>query len=297
MARRSLIDTLLVPRIAALLDELPAALAGDRGAVHRSRVASRRLREVLPPMRDVLPRHAAERARLAVRRVTRALGSVRELDVAIGLFDELAEAHGLAAAARQVVRRTMVRERDATLGRLRTALPARRGERLKATLAVLVAQTGPDLAAVARLTSAVDRRVARRGGRVRKALDRAGSLYVPERLHKVRIAVKQLRYALEVAGDARRSRTTARVAQLRAIQDLLGRAHDLHVLGERVRRVQTRVIRTSRSTAAELGRLAAVIDEACRTEHAAFMSRRAGLVTLCDALDAPPAQSRRQSVA
>jgi CHAD domain-containing protein len=143
----------------------------------------------------------------------------------------------------------------------------------------------------------VDRRVARRGRGVRQALERAGALYVPERLHRVRIAVKQLRYALEVAGHARRSRATARVTQLRAIQDLLGRAHDLHVLGERVRHVQVRVIRTSRTIASELGRLAAALDEACRTEHAAFMSRRAGLVTLCDAIEAPPAPARRWSVA
>ena len=137
MARRSLINTLLVPRIAALLEPLPAALAGENVAVHQARVGSRRLREVLTPMRGVLAAHAAERARDEVRRVTRALGPVRELDVAIALFDELAEAHGLAPAARLAVRRTMVRDRDAAQRRLRAALPPRRQERLAAALAAL----------------------------------------------------------------------------------------------------------------------------------------------------------------
>ena len=295
MARRSLIDTLLAPRIAALLEPLPAAVAGDTVAVHRARVGSRRLREVLAPMRVVLPAPVAKRARGEVRHVTRALGPVRELDVAIALFDELAEAHGLAPAARLALRRTMVRDRDAAQRRLRAALTPRRQQRLAATLAAL---SGPDPTdAKVRLTAAVDRRARRRSQRLRQALDRAGAVYVAEPLHRVRIAVKQLRYALEVAGHARRSRATARVTQLRDIQELLGRAHDLHVLGERVRQVQLRVIRTSRTTAAELGRLAAALDEACRAEHAAFMSRRAGLFTLCAAIAAPPAEPGRQSVA
>jgi CHAD domain-containing protein len=294
MARRSPIDLLLAPRRAALLDTLPLALEGDVTAVHRARVASRRLREVLAPMRGLLHDGAAEGARLEVRRVTRALGPVRELDVAIALFDELATRHALGAAARAAVLRAMTRDRDRAQRRMRGALTARRRERLGATLADLHDAAGPD--AAARLLAAVNARVVRRGRRVRQALERAGALYVPERLHQVRIAVKQLRYALEVAGDLRRGRPSARVTQLRRIQDLLGRAHDLHVLAERVRQVQSAVVRMSRTTAAGLGALADVLDDDCRTVHAAFMSRRHGLVTLCDAIEAG-ATPRRQSVA
>jgi CHAD domain-containing protein len=294
MARRSLTDTLLAPRIAALLEALPAALAGDVTAVHQSRVSSRRLREVLPPMRDLLPAGTAEAARGEVRRVTRALGPVRELDVALALFEEQAAAHHVEAAARLAVTRALTRDRDRARRQMRTALTARRQARLTAALAALATPEPGD--AAARLLSAVNARIARRGRQVRRALDRTGALYVPERLHRVRIAVKQLRYALEVAGDARGHRPSARVAQLRRIQDLLGRAHDLHVLAERVRQVQTAVVRATRVTAAELGRLALALDDTCRAEHAAFMSRRQGLVTLCDAIEAA-ATPRRQSVA
>ncbi len=294
MARRSLIATLLAPRIAALRDTLPAALEGDATAVHRARVGSRRLREVLAPLRELFTDEAAERARGEVRRVTRALGPVRELDVAIALFDELAARHALDAAARLAVVRAMTGDRDRAQRQMRAALTARRHERLVATLDALGDPHSAD--AAVRLSAAVNARVARRGRRVRAALDRAGALYVPERLHRVRIAVKQLRYALEVAGDLRRGRPSARVTQLRRIQDLLGRAHDLHVLAERVRQVQTAVVRTSRPTAASLGRLADALDDDCRTVHAAFMSRRRGLVTLCDAIEAG-ATPRQQSVA
>ncbi|MGD9904955.1 MAG: CHAD domain-containing protein [Vicinamibacterales bacterium] len=296
MARPSPIEALVAPRVRALLEVLPNAVAGQTEPVHRARVASRRLRELLPPLRAAVAAGAADRARAEVRRVTRALGPVRELDVALALFDELATAHGLRAGARQVVVRAMTRDRDAALRRAQRALPERRQVKLAAALAAL---DGPMPAvALDGVQAAVDDRVARRVARVRKALHRAGAMYVPERLHQIRIAVKQLRYALEVAATVRRSRAAARIAQLRDVQDLLGRAHDLHVLAERIRRVQTGVVRTSRATAAELERLLTRIDIACRAEHAAFMSRRAALLALCDAVQPlGAAPDRRQSVA
>jgi CHAD domain-containing protein len=295
MARASLNDALLAPRITALREMLPAALAGDVSAVHQSRVASRRLREVLPPLRDVLPHGAADRAKVEVRRVTRALGATRELDVAIALFESLVEAHGLDDAAAAAVRRSLATARAGAQRRLKAALPPRRRHKLESALEALAGHEPAD--AMERAQRAAGARVARRGRRLRKALDEAGAIYVPERLHQVRIAVKKLRYALEVTADLRGVRTPARVTQLRHIQDLLGRAHDLHVLGERLRTVQIGVVRTSRRTASALGRLARTIDTACRAEHAAFMSRRAGLLTLCASLAASPASPRRRATA
>src|SRR5262245_28849831 len=62
--------------------------AGDVDALHRSRVATRRLREALPLVKG----RGRERRRLRrdLRRVTRALGPVRELDVALALAGALA---------------------------------------------------------------------------------------------------------------------------------------------------------------------------------------------------------------
>jgi len=297
MSRRSLIDALLAPRIAALLDTLPAAVGGDVEGVHRARVASRRLREVLPPLAGVLPANAVHEARVDVRRVTRALGPVRELDVALALFDDLAGAHPLGAPAASAVRRRLGRARDAARRHARASLSASRQRQLAADLEALTTVAPAD--AAARIGTAVDARVLRRVAAVRSALHASGAMYVPERLHQVRIAVKRLRYALEVAVAARRTRATARLTSLKDLQDLLGRAHDLHVLGERIREVQTGVVRVSRATAADLEGLVTRIDIACRAEHAAFMTRRAGLRALCDALDPPAAAtaSRRSSVA
>jgi CHAD domain-containing protein len=159
------------------------------------------------------------------------------------------------------VTRALTRARDRAARRMRAELTARRRAKLEAALSALDAPETTDAAPW--LLVAIGARVGRRGRRLRRALEHAGAIYVPERLHQVRIAVKQLRYALEVAGEARHARTSARVTQLRRIQDLLGRAHDLHVLAARVRQVQTAVVRTSRATAAELGRLALALDEPC----------------------------------
>ena len=65
----------------------PAVLAGDAGAVHRARVATRRLREILPMLEA--HRRATRKLRRDLRAVTRALGPVRELDVALGLVIRL----------------------------------------------------------------------------------------------------------------------------------------------------------------------------------------------------------------
>lgn len=293
MARRSPIDTLLGTRIAALDTAVPAALGGEPVAVHQARVASRRLREVVPILAPVAP--SAGRAGEAVRRVTRALGPVRELDVTTALYAEwtgTAPRHPLAHAA---VGRALARGRATAIGAMRRALSPAQRAKLRLALDTLVRDASG--VPVAEVSAAVQARVAQRARRVVRALERLGILYAPERLHAVRIAVKQLRYALEVSGRLRRVPTAASLRQLRGIQETLGRAHDLHVLGEHLRQVEARLVTRSRPAAADLRRVAADIDEACRALHAAFLTRRAALRALATTLLTPAAPARRRTAA
>src|SRR4030095_12375804 len=62
--------------------------AGDSEALHRSRVAARRLREALPLVKG--RGREGRRLRRELRRVTRVLGPVRELEVALTLATTLA---------------------------------------------------------------------------------------------------------------------------------------------------------------------------------------------------------------
>ena len=78
------------PWIAAargLAEAWPGVIVGEAQAVHRARVATRRLREALPVLDG--DHRGIRRLRKDLRALTRALGPVRELDVTLGLVVRL----------------------------------------------------------------------------------------------------------------------------------------------------------------------------------------------------------------
>ncbi len=291
MARRPTLDTLLTTRLSALTATLPAALAGDAGAVHQARVASRRLREVLPALEAAGVR-AAARVVVKVRRVTRALGAARDCDVALGHLTELVTRHPVSPLALSAASRHVRRDRELALREARRVLTPARLRRLFASLESLKVPGHVESDDLARVVRA---RVQRRARDLGEALGRLGGVYVPGRLHRVRIAVKRLRYALEASAVSAAPSTQLR--QLRAIQELLGRAHDLHVLAARLRHSQTRIVGRSRRAARELGNLADVLDTECRQLHAVFVTRKAALAALVEALRLVPTVAKVRSVA
>ncbi len=281
MARRLSIQALLGPRVAALADVIAPALAGDPTAVHQARVASRRLREVLPVLvADGLGQTSGIGRK--VRRVTRALGSVRELDVAAGHFDEAMTAHPVSAAAQNAARQWLKRERATALRQARATLTPARRARMSSQLAAL--SDGAARVTTDETVGAIQARVVERARDVERAVGRVGGVYAPGRLHAARIAVKRLRYALETSGAVQGSRVSTQLRQLRVVQDLLGRAHDLHVLAALLADVQLRVVPRSRAAARDLAGLAGALDQECRQLHAAFMSRRKALIALSASL-------------
>src|SRR5207244_13317395 len=78
---------LLKRRLDRLTRPLPALEHGDVPALHRARCGTRRLREVLPMLQ--LDPDVARKLSRRLRKITRRLGSVRELDVLLILIDEL----------------------------------------------------------------------------------------------------------------------------------------------------------------------------------------------------------------
>src|SRR5258705_50504 len=79
---------LLRPRLERFTRLLQEVEAGDVRALHRTRVASRRLREVLPVLQ--LDHDVARKLNRRLRKITSRLGTVREFDVLLSLIDELA---------------------------------------------------------------------------------------------------------------------------------------------------------------------------------------------------------------
>jgi CHAD domain-containing protein len=263
-----------------LLDALPAATSGDSLSVHRARVASRRLREVLPVIADAAGAHHLGRANKDVRRITRALGPIRELDVALGHLQEVGPRTGVPARTLAHVRRHLNAERQRQRRAMLDVITPRAAARLKARVGSPPSTPPTGLGNAAEIHSA-RRRAARRAVRLRIEIGRAGGLYNSERLHAVRVATKKLRYALEVDRELTRSRAAARINRLKSLQDELGRIHDFEILVEHTREVQATLAGVDRQAATELDGLVRTLEADCRDGHAKFLRDRATIQAVC----------------
>jgi CHAD domain-containing protein len=128
----------------------------------------------------------------------------------------------------------------------------------------------------------VIKRSIRRALALQVAIDNAGGIYLPDRLHQVRIAVKKLRYVLEIARDLSRSRASARIRLLKSVQDLLGRMHDLEMLIMRIRALQGSDRAPTLRVSADLDRLVRRLETECRQLHVRYMGYKKKLLELCD---------------
>lgn len=220
----------------ALKRHLPGAVKGDDRAVHRARVASRRLRESVPVLSAGLKGSKGRKARRKIRRLTGALGMVRELDVALKVVDELAAAGDVPRAAIDELRAHVLAERqhrrDVMLERLDALDTEKLGRRLNSVCDAL------SRAENMHWRELLGKRLLKRAKRLTAAADEAGHLYAPERLHQVRIAAKKLRYGLELAVDAGVGAAAPLVRTLKRVQEMLGRVQDLQILREHVTALQ-----------------------------------------------------------
>ncbi|MEO5897401.1 MAG: CHAD domain-containing protein [Vicinamibacterales bacterium] len=254
----------------ALHRYLPAAVAGDDVGVHQARVASRRLREAVPVLAGRLKGSKAGKARRKIRRLTQALGAVRELDVTLILLDELSASDELSKAALQDVRLHVMSERsekrEAMLSKLADVDARKLDRRLQSVAAAVL------LDAEQTWRQELGARLLKRSKRLVAAIDQAGSLYAPEPLHQVRIAAKKLRYGLELAADGGLTSAAGVLRTLKRTQDNLGRLHDLQILQAHVAAVQAAP--AGRAVPHEgLGAIGGRIEEQCRRLHGKYVAQ------------------------
>jgi CHAD domain-containing protein len=270
-SRTPRVTTLLLQRLSkALARHVPNAAAGDLRGVHQARVTSRRLREAVPVLATGLEGSKAGKAQRKIRRLTRALGTVRELDVTLGLLDRLARSPQLSRPAVEDVRAHVIAERD-----------SRRAEMLKRLDRVNLEKLGRRLASVgAALEKATEEpwrkalsgQLLKRSRRLGKAIDEAGHIYAPEGLHQVRIAAKKLRYGLELAADSGTKQAAPHVRTMKRVQDTLGKLHDLQVLQSHVATVQSAPQPGRTPSRAALEALARNIEDQCRHLHGRYVA-------------------------
>jgi CHAD domain-containing protein len=285
-------------RLTAFAREIDDVVGGSVDALHRARVASRRLRELLPLLG--LDGDSARKLNRQLRKITRQLGDVRELDVLIKLIDELERSRRYSPAALTTLSQVIGRKRDAARERLAAKLPAsklirlanrlERAVRSRESAGAKVRERDPIHARRAWLF-ALDARLARRAARLHETIAMAGALYAPEPLHDVRIALKKLRYTAELSLEAGRLRAAGDVATLKASQDLLGRLHDYDVLIAAGRDVQASLVRPELNGWRELTRLVHRIEDECREMHARYMRDRAALLAIATRIGAAHART------
>ncbi|HEV3214968.1 MAG TPA: CHAD domain-containing protein [Vicinamibacterales bacterium] len=265
-------DRLWRKRLDALRAVWPAFLAGNHDALHKTRVASRRIREALPIVGAAARPDRVKKLRRKLRALTRHLGPIRELDVEIGMLEKQAEnGENVSAAALSVVRREVASERHTLRDRLGKQPPVADLKRTVRKLERIAAAKEGGSQDVA-WRSALATTLMKRARRLKAALEDAGPLYAPERIHGVRIAAKKLRYALEIADEAGQPGAKTLVRVLRRQQDRLGRLHDLQALLKHVRGAQASP--RAGEHLAELIAYADTLDRDCRQLHAQFVEGR-----------------------
>jgi CHAD domain-containing protein len=282
---------LLKKRVDPFTRVLPAVEQGDVRALHRARVASRRLRELLPMLQ--LEPSRARKLNRRLRRVTMRLGTVRELDVLLLLIDELHVSRRARSGGLSRVGIAVAKSRDEARKRLATKLPiadmSRLGRKLDRLVEELHAtETSGSRTAARAWRWAVDARVAVRASRLAEAIQEAGAVYLPERLHAVRIALKKLRYAVELLAELGAGVLPADLRALKRGQDLLGRMHDLQVLMTSVRTVQASLMPPNLTIWRDLDALVVSLEDDCRLLHAQYMRARDALTAATDRLTARP---------
>lgn len=269
MNRPSPLVRLLERRTRALRRQLSAAIAGKDVGVHQARVASRRLREAVPVLTEGLQHSKSGKAQRKIRKLTQALGAVRELDVTLHLIDELGERPGVPRTALGEVRALVIEDRErrrvVMLDRLERVDTDKLARRLQAVRHALLHPTPSH-----NWRGALALRIATRARRLDKAIEDAGQIYAPEALHQVRIAAKKLRYALEIADESGAAPCGESLRVIKRVQDALGRLHDLQILLHHVAAVGA-APRGRRSTPdAGLAVLSRVIEDECRHLHGRY---------------------------
>ncbi|MBI1205783.1 MAG: CHAD domain-containing protein [Azospirillum sp.] len=226
--------------LAQLLGNETCAVKGaDPEGIHQMRVAIRRMRSALSVFRSLLPLEQYAGLVEEIRWLAAALGPARDWDV---FHDELLAPARLAFAevpdsaedlkALAIAAKT---QRERGYAEARAAILSPRYTALVLTLARWLETRGwrgqPVTAESARLfnpvTALADRLLARRHKRARKAGAELASLSAEQR-HRLRIALKKLRYAVEFFRTLYDEKSVRRyLERLTELQDALGHLNDV----------------------------------------------------------------------
>jgi len=253
-----------------LQESWPAVQDADVDGVHQARIVTRRIRAVLPYVAG-----APEATQKYVRRIGRALGRVRELDVTDESLTTFERRVARAPLAIGLLREHIHHELDRERRRMIKAL-----DRPPRAITNDITHIG-----FARITSIwrdwrheLITGVARRAEDVDAAVRRATTVYMPNRSHAARIAVKKLRYMAEFAAAAGLLRDRSVLDDTKMAQEALGELNDLHVVAKLIER-----FKMPAEAAEEAKMLASVVDAEIARVHEKYLRQRDRLYSVCAA--------------
>jgi len=260
---------------------LPGLRDGDAASIHDARVATRRVRELL----RFAPGPIGDELQARFRTMGRALGRVRSVDVSLELLSNLEVSLPSAAPVLVNLRHQQRRER---LRRVRDLI--KRLERLELDRFVdgLVRHSrhyGRVLmqGATGRIwRRSLDKLIAARGQTAADALVHSTGVYFPNRMHTTRIALKKLRYAMEVANEVGAARYADSLRDLKKGQQLLGDLHDRQELLDQISDVG------ADESHAPLGIARQLVDAEIENFHKRYLERRDRLFDIARAAQHPP---------
>src|SRR5688572_8396715 len=105
-------DRLWRKRLNELSAVWPDFVSGRTNGLHKTRVASRRIREALPIVGADAPPAKVKKLNRKMRALTRSLGPIRELDVELDMLNEKSKTDGVPGRALEIVRRDVAARRQ-----------------------------------------------------------------------------------------------------------------------------------------------------------------------------------------
>lgn len=204
--------------------EAGCRLGIDPEHVHQARVAIRRLRTALKLFAPVLPADFLTRWSPLWRELAQSLGRVRNWDVVLTqTLPPLAQAFAPSPEPTAALRHARAQRRLAHRALQRTLTSPAYAQLLGGFSAELLTL---EPTTALRLRAFATQRLARRHARVRRLCQSTPS--DPQALHALRLAVKTLRYALELLPPSRSSRRTRhQLEALARLQEHLGQLNDM----------------------------------------------------------------------
>jgi CHAD domain-containing protein len=267
---------LLRDAVGDLLRELPNIREGSEEGFHQGRVVIRRIREALAVVHHEYNENALHAVERRLKRSGRALGRARDTDVAQSLMQHVESrflpGHVVIGRLRATLGTEQLETRRRAIKEIEFLGLAKLHDELKR------ARRRIPLRVSSNWRTTLRQHVARRADEVRSAIACAGGVYFPNRVHAARVAVKRLRYALELAKSTRAWRRRGAIRVLKEVQSALGEAHDRDVA---ISRLDGEPAQQSED------RDGMAVQQFLRAEtesfHAIYLKSRSEILEICDA--------------